>query len=327
MTVKDCQIEKFLNAVDKAQTIALFSHINPDGDTCGSALALYRALKTYGKQPYVFCDGVFNEKLKYLDGIEEYNKHAFRPFDLAIAVDCSDDGRLGAYDKEYYSCRYRIFVDHHITRGRRGDLNIVETDAAATAEVVFDLIRAMDKKTPCLDDTVAKLLYCALVTDSGGFSFSSVTKKTMQTAAELIGYDFKANEIFDNFIKKTDFNVFSLKNRVLSGTRLYENGAIAGIFFRKQDFEATGTSETDTDGIINNVININGVKIAFSVTETKGEMQYKVSFRTVDGVSADEIAAVFGGGGHKNAAGCRASGFFEDVKDKILNACRNALCL
>lgn len=325
MTVKEEQIEKFLTAVNRAQTIALFSHVNPDGDTCGSALALYRALKTYGKKPYVFCDGVFNDKLRYLDGIDEYNKTEFAPCDLAIAVDCSDDGRLGAYDRAYYSCRYRIFVDHHITRGKRGDFNIVETGAAATAEVVFDLIKAMDARKKCLDDIVAKLLYCALVTDSGGFSFSSVTNKTLSVAAELINYDFKANEIFDNFIKKTDYKVFNLKNRVLSGTKLYDDGTIAGIFFKKEDFEATGTTDADTDGIINNILNIIGVKVAFSITETKGEMQYKVSFRTVDGVNADEIAAIFGGGGHKNAAGCRVSGFFEDVKDKILKACRDCL--
>ena len=325
MTVKEQTIEKFIAAVDRAQTIALFSHVNPDGDTCGSALALYRALKTYGKTPYVFCDGVFGDKLHYLDGLDNYNSTDFKPCDLAIAVDCSDDGRLGAYDKAYYSCKYRIFVDHHIKRGKRGDFNIVETDAAATAEVAFDLIKGMDARKKCMDDVIAKLLYCALVTDSGGFSFSSVTQKTLLTAAELIVYDFRPNEIFDNFIKKTDYKIFNLKNRVLSGTKLYDDGVIAGIFFRKADFEATGTSEIDTDGIINNILNIDGVKIAFSITETKGEMQYKVSFRTVDGVNADEIAAIFGGGGHKNAAGCRVSGFFEDVKDKILKACRDCL--
>ena len=325
MTVKDQQIEKFLTALDRAQTVALFSHVNPDGDTCGSALALYRALKTYGKQPYVFCDGVFNDKLKYLDGLDLYNSVPFRQCDLAIAVDCSDDGRLGAYDAAYYSCKYRIFVDHHITRGRRGDLNIVETDAAATAEVAFDLIKAMDARKKCMDDVTAKLLYCALVTDSGGFSFSSVTQKTLSTAAELIVYDFKANEIFDNFIKKVDIKVFNLKNRDLSAAKLYDDGAIAGIFFTKEDFAATETTEADTDGIINNILNIDGVRIAFSVTQTKGDMQYKVSFRTVDGVNADEIAAIFGGGGHKNAAGCRVSGFYEDVKDKVLKACRDCL--
>ena len=238
MTVKDQQIERFLTAVDKAHTIALFSHVNPDGDTCGSALALYRALKTYGKQPYVFCDGVFNDKLKFLDGLDDYNKECFSPCDLAIAVDCSDDGRLGVYDRAYYSCRYGIFVDHHLSRGKRGDLNIVETDAAATAEVVFDLISAMDKRKKCIDDTVAKLLYSALVTDTGGFSFSSVTQKTLLTAASLIVYDFKANEIFDNFMKSVDYNVFNLKNRVLSATKLYDDGTIAGIFFKKSDFEA-----------------------------------------------------------------------------------------
>ena len=119
-----------------------------------------------------------------------------------------------------------------------------------------------------------------------------------------------------------------IKNALLwlkSAAKLYDNGVIAGIFSKKEDFEATGTTEADTEGIINNILNISGVKIAFSITETKGDMQYKVSFRTVDGVDANEIAGIFGGGGHKNAAGCRVSGFFEDVKDKILKACRDCI--
>ena len=92
MTVKEQTIEKFIAAVDRAQTIALFSHVNPDGDTCGSALALYRALKTYGKTPYVFCDGVFGDKLHYLDGLDNYNSTDFKPCDLAIAAGRDKDG-------------------------------------------------------------------------------------------------------------------------------------------------------------------------------------------------------------------------------------------
>lgn len=321
MTIKKELIDRFISAIDKANTIALFSHVNPDGDTCGSALALYRALKMYGKTPYIFCDGKFNDKLQYLDGLCLYNSEQFVKCDVSVAVDCADLARIGNYANEFLSCKYRIFVDHHGTNDKKGDLNIVEPDAAATAEVVFDIINAMNERKNCMDATVAKLLYCALVTDSGGFSFSSVTQKTLSVASELITYGFKANEIFDNFIKKCSHNLFDLKNRVLSKAKFYFDDQVAGIFFMPEDFESTGTTEADTDGIINNILNVIGVKIAFSVTQIGRSMQYKVSFRTVDGINAAEMAQTFGGGGHKNAAGCRLSGYFEDVKDKILKTC------
>lgn len=325
MTVSNQQINQFINAINKADTVALFSHVSPDGDTCGSALALFRALKMYGKTPYIFCDGVFNRRMQYLDGLDEYNKYDFKKCDAGIAVDCADLARIGQYTNDFLSCKYKIFVDHHATNDKKGDLNIVHPEAAATAEIAFDLISAMNEIKPCLDDIVAKLLYSALVTDSGGFSFSSVTNKTLSVAAQLINYNFKANEIFDNFIRKIDYRVFDLKNRVLSNTKLYEDGQIAGIVFLPQDFEITQTTEGDTEGIINNILNIIGVRVAFSITQIKNSMQYKVSFRSDDSVDSSRIAMTFGGGGHKNAAGCRISGYFEDVKDKVLKACRDHL--
>ncbi len=120
-------------------------------------------------------------------------------------------------------------------------------------------------------------------------------------------------------------NKFKLKNRVLENARFFENDRVGIIHFRQVDFEATGTSEDQTEGIINNIRDIDGVDVAIAITDTKSENSFKISIRTADCVDAAAIASVFGGGGHQCAAGCRANGFYEDIKDKLLKATRDNL--
>ena len=318
--------EEFINAVDNSNTVCLISHQNPDGDTCGSALALYRALKLYGKEKvYLYCDGVFRNSLLVLEGIDEYNKTQIDRCDLAIACDCAESDRMGAYLNLFNKARFRVDIDHHKTNSRYGNINIIEPGVSATCEVMYKLIKAMDEKKPCLDDTVAKLLYSGLVTDSGGFTFSSVSNQTHEIASKLIKYNFSASEICEHFLKSVSLNVFNLRMRVLSKAKFFEDGKIGMIYFSQEDFIATDTAPEDTEGAINYIRDIDTVEVAVAITQTKQSNSYKVSIRTSDRVDSSRIAAVFGGGGHKNAAGCRVSGFFEDVKDKVLKACADEL--
>lgn len=321
-------IDQLVAAMRSAQTIAIISHISPDGDTCGSGLALYRALVLSGKKPLIFCADALKENLCVLLGAENYRNQVpdgSDRFDLAIAVDCADAGRLGAMSDLFVRAKKRANVDHHKTNERFGDINIVEGGVSATCEVIYKIIKRMERYAPCLDDGVAKLLYTGIVTDSGGFTYSSVSAQTHTIAADLIRYDIRASEICEYFLKRIRPDVFALKNRVLSRAKFYEDGKIGMIEFLREDFETTHTSDSDTDGIINEIRNVEGVEAAVSLTQMASRMQYKVSVRTTDRVDASRIAGVFGGGGHKNAAGCRLSGFYEDVKDKLLKACRDEL--
>jgi phosphoesterase RecJ-like protein len=318
--------EDFIKAIDKSNSICIISHQNPDGDTCGSSLALYRALKLYGKtQVGIFCDSDIRESLKVLDGIDEYNKCEIAKFDMAIACDCAEKERMGEYYALFSKAKYRADIDHHKTNDFYGNINYVEAGVSATCEVMYKIIKALDEIKPCLDDTVAKLLYSGLVTDSGGFTFSSVSSQTHKIASQLIKYNFSASAICEHFLKSVSINTFKLRARVLSNAKFFEDNKIGIIVFNKEDFESTGTSGNDTEGAINYIRDIDGVEIAVAISHTDKANSYKISIRTSDRVDASKIAMTFGGGGHKNAAGGRLSGFLEDVKDKLLKACRDEL--
>ena len=318
--------EDFIKAVNSSETIAIISHQNPDGDTCGSALALYRALKLYGKEKvYIFCDSNIKNSLKVLDGSEHYNECEVSKCDLAIACDCADMDRMGKYLELFNKARIRVDIDHHKTNSRYGSINFIEAGISATCEVMYKIIKALDEAHHCLDDTVAKLLYSGLVTDSGGFTFSSVSSQTHFIASELIKYDFSASDICEYFLKTVPMNTFLLRARVLSLAKFYENGKIGLIVFTQEDFDATNTSAENTEGAINFIRDVEGVEIAVAITQTPNPNNFKISVRTSDNVDSTRITMFFGGGGHKNAAGCRISGFLEDVKDKVLKACRDEL--
>lgn len=315
----------FINAVQKANIVSIISHQNPDGDTCGSALALYRALKLFGKQVYIYCDSVIKDSLTVLKGYENYNASETVKCDLAIACDCADADRMGVYLDMYKKARIKVDIDHHKTNNNYGNINIIEAGVSATCEVMYKVIKALDEVKPCFDDTVAELLYSGLVTDSGGFTFSSVSSQTHAIASELKKYNFDSSAICEHFLKNVPFNTFRLRARVWSQAKFFCDNKIGMIVFTQQDFKETSTCPDNTEGAINYIRDIEGVEVAVAITELESKNSFKVSIRTSDRVDASRITMIFGGGGHKNAAGCRISGFFEDVKDKLIKACRDEL--
>ena len=311
-------LDKAINEIDRANTIAIFCHINPDGDTLGSGLALYKALRMYGKEPYIFCSGAPSDNLKRELGIfDVINEVEDVKADLAIGVDAATHDMLGEAGAIFDKATRRLVIDHHQTNTRYGDVNVVVKEASATAEVIYELLTSLGNKRVCIDDEIARLLYLAIVTDSGAFSFSSVTSETHRIASELIKYDFSASDIIYSLIKKKKKTVFDLTHRVLNKAKFFDDDKIAVVTFRDEDFVATGTSIKDTEGIINNLINIDSVEIAIAISEVS-ESSFKLSIRTKESVDASNIATFFGGGGHARAAGLRMSGFYEDVLDTIV---------
>lgn len=308
-----------IKLIKKSRTIAVISHISPDGDTVGSAIALFEALKMYGKEPYIFSDDDIPEKLNVIGDIAQYNSARLDAYDLAISVDTASYERMGGARSEYEKAKQTAVIDHHISNTRYGNVNIVQ-EAASTTEIMTDLIAEFTE----INDVIARALYAGLVTDTGCFQYSSVTPNTFRVAGILKQYDIKAHILTEQLMSIVDKRVFDLRNRVLAKAGFYNDGRIAIAEITAEDFKATNTTSADTDGIVNMLRAVNGVAIGVVMTEHVAGV-YKLSIRTNDDVNANYIAMQFGGGGHMRASGCRIAGALEEVRERVLKACADEL--
>lgn len=314
------RLQKISNALKAARTIAVYCHTNPDGDTLACALALYRALVSIGKSVEIFCDGAVPDKYVFFENSDKIALPRKGVHDVGFAVDCSDIDRLGGAAKSFLSSSSTLAVDHHKSHSPFADVYFADATAAACAEIVFDLLDGMN----LVDDGVAALLFAGIVADSGCFQYPSTTRRTHEIACKLLAYDIDASQIIYNVHRRIPENVFELKMRVLGRTKFFENGKIAIVTFFSKDFVDTATLPSDTEGIISSAIDVDGVEIAFAVSEV-ADKNFKVSVRTKNYVDASDLASTFGGGGHDKAAGCRLNGYYEDVIDKLLKAARDRL--
>lgn len=324
--IDEFKIEKAIEFIDKAKTIALICHANPDGDTICSALALAVSLEKLGKTAEVFCDDNLPVKLSFLPFSNKVNTGTLKKHDLAIAVDCSDAERFNYVGKYFNKADARLVVDHHKTNAKFADYTLCDSNASATAELIYWILKKLEKQKniSLFDQQIATLIFSGIVTDSGCFSFSNTTSETLMIASELKKFDFEADIVIYNLIKAKNVNQFRLKNKVLNNAKFFDDNQIGIITFFGNDFSETGTSSEDTEGVIIDLINVNSVKIAFSVAEVY-DKYFRVSIRTKDNLDASQIASTFGGGGHVKAAGCRLSGYYEDIVEKLLKAARDFL--
>lgn len=322
------KFDTILSKIKTAKNVAVFMHINPDCDCMGSAIALTLYLRNAGKQASFFSPDLkttdmISDKYSFLPAFKDFNVVYNDDFDLAIAVDTGDAGRIGdiAYRK-FIKIKNNIVIDHHEIHEDYAQVTYRESDSASTTQILYKLMKEYDNKL--IDKDIATCLYAGLVTDSGGFTYENCSPETYLIASELLKYGIHHHEICEKLLKSVKQNVFILRNKVLSETKFFENGKIGIIVFRKEDFNSTGTTEKDTDNIINYVREVDTVEIAVSLAEV-GEKRYKVSFRTKSYVSAAACAKVFGGGGHVRAAGCRVQGYFEDVFNNLVDVAKEAL--
>lgn len=313
-------ISEIARKINHASDIAIYCHTNPDCDAIGSMLALFHALKAKGKSVSAYCDTPIPQKLMCMKGSENVTFPEKRNHELAISVDCSELDRLGKCMKSFLSCKSQIAIDHHKTFSRFAPLCLVDSSACSCTEVIYPLLKSMK----AIDDTVAELLFSGIITDGSCFAFSSVTKRTHEIACELLDYNFNASDVIYNVYRSTSIERFNLKNRVLAKTKFFDEGNIAIITFNLSDYEATNTTSTDSEGVINELIDIDNVKVAFALSEVR-ERNYKLSIRTKGEIDASEMASIFGGGGHKNASGCRMNGFYEDIIERLVKIARDRI--
>ena len=313
--------EKAINLIKNSERIAIACHVNPDADTVGSALALSLAIKKSGKTADILSADPIGSRLLYLPGSDTVNVRTHEAYDLFIFVDCSERARIGSSER-FIGKAKTLVIDHHKSAVCNSDECIIKSNISSASEMIFMLIEEWDESF--FDKDIATNIFAGKVSDTGNFSFPAVTADTHKIAARLFGYGIDSSDIFYNINKKKTKNEFELYARVLSKAKFYSEDRVAVITFRLKDFQETGTDTFATEGVVNSVLNVDTVLVGVAVTE-KDNGCYKFSIRSKDYVDAGDIAATFGGGGHRYAAGCRLYGCFEEVLEKILKACADRL--
>ena len=269
---------KAIELMQKASKIALICHVNPDGDTLGSAFALRSFLLKKGKAVDVICDDERTYKLDFLLDKNPVLNDSDELYELAVSVDCGDLERMGNARKNFLRAKTRLVIDHHKTNDRRGNVNVVESESVATAQIMYKLLAEYDASL--IGETEAGFLYAGLLTDSGAFYFESVTSETHTVAGALIDIlGAKHNFIYYKLFEEVSAAKFMLHHGALAKAKFFDDGKIAMINFTAEDFERTGTDISHTEGAVSNLLKIKGVAVAIAVTEV-AKNSYKVSFRS-----------------------------------------------
>lgn len=289
----------------KSKRIGLSFHTSPDGDAIGSTLALLNALRVLGKDSYIISRDVISDNLSFLSLAKEIDGNTLEPqrdTDLVIVLDCGNVDRISA-DLSNYGGKI-INLDHHISNENYGSINYVDPSAAATAELSYLLIKELginflDKSDESI--AIGNAIYTGLITDTGSFRHSNVTKRSHQIASELIEIGVDNSKIHSNLFDNKPFNKVKLMGCVLSNIELALNEKVAVLQIPKGMLEQFNLLHVDTSDIISIGLGIKGVEVSMLLKEV--EEGVKTSLRSKNNVDVRKVAEVYGGGGHIKAAG------------------------
>ena len=291
-------LQDVLHALQKAQRVAIFTHLNPDGDALGSSLAMRAALLSIHKEATVFLEKPAPKRYDFLQPVCVLEGNA-ADFDVALALDCGSMDRLGTLQPLFQAIKLQLVVDHHESDAPFGDIYYTDPGAAACCELVYVLIRELCGGLPT--ETLAPL-YTGLSTDTGHFKYSNVTPKTFRMAADLL-----ENGLEPRPITRVLYDTVKLEKLKFNGTlgervQLFDDGKIAVLNCPDSLLESFCLLPEDMEELPNTVLSIEGVQVSV-VIKTKSENQLKISLRCKENVDLAALSAQFGGGGHKCAAG------------------------
>ncbi|HEY3553194.1 MAG TPA: bifunctional oligoribonuclease/PAP phosphatase NrnA, partial [Solirubrobacterales bacterium] len=294
----------------------LTAHEGPDGDALGSLLGLHKVLAGLGKDSVMFMAAKeFPLPIEYrFLPLEEVFHEA--PADMAdrtiVFLDCGNIDRMPV---EWLTAGGNeiINIDHHHDNTRFGDLNLVEVGASCTAEIVYDLALLLGAE---ITAEIASALYVGLITDTGKFMYENTNAHTHRVAADLIDAGVNVDDTYRRLYEHVPIEKLRLVSRALDGISSYVDGKLVISYITMADYEATGAGEEMTEGLIDNLRSIEGVKVAAVIRDLgdRGRSARKVSLRSSAGdVDVSAIARLNGGGGHKRAAGFSTDLEFEQL--------------
>ena len=308
-------LHEIADVIKNSQSAVIFTHTRPDGDTLGCAVALSRALSLLGIKSEVVCDCEVPDRYAFLDEGKRIKLAPTLHADCYILVDTSDENRLGALRDTYLAgakSKVTVNIDHHVSNKRYAKYNFVR-ERASNCENIAQLIQELGVPyTP----QIAEALMTGMVTDSGGFSHSDVTGDSFRAAGEMMDVGADIGKIYYETMKKQTRARAQFSLKVLSRLRFLLEDRLAVALITQELLEEFSLNSDATEGIVDFGLTIDTVEVSTCILEVK-KGQYKVSLRSKGKVNVNEVAGVFGGGGHTLASGCMLFGEVEEVIDKI----------
>lgn len=308
-------LKEIVEIINSHEEIGITFHQSPDGDSLGSALALMQCLKSIGKKCFILSKDIIPSTytfLPYASKIGDEAKEKYQGITCIVVLDCGNYERISGdvSNKEITL----INIDHHLSNDKYGHYNFVDTKAAATAEIVFNMINLLNVP---IDKEMAICLYTSLLTDTGGFKHSNTTERTHEIAGILTKTGFNFSEVHRIIFEETSLERLRLYSRVFDTIDLSHGSKICFMYLTKAMLTKCNIEPGDTSDIISYGVNIKEVEVAVLIKEI--DSGYKISLRGKNYFDVRKIAELYGGGGHTKAAGFTVQGKnLEEIKHNLL---------
>jgi phosphoesterase RecJ-like protein len=329
MSITD-DFKKAIDLLNSKKSWLITSHTRPDGDAVGCVKALCEAAKQFSKTaqpillspPAQWYKNIFSPPVPVLGNDMKIENMQAGQYDLVIIVDTNSYVQLPEFDKWLKTSNIPVLViDHHVTGDSLGTVEVIDDTAAATGEIVFDLLKfAKWQITPA----IAEALFIAISTDTGWFRFDNTDSRVMRNASALIELGARPAAIYHKMFQNYSPERLKLLAKMLNKIELYQNGRIVLQFISRQDFEDSGATGPDTEDFVNESQRISTVEASALFVELK-DGGYRCSLRSNGSVDVQKIAKDLGGGGHRVAAGVNLKGPLQKAKKLILDEFEKAL--
>ncbi|CUS77594.1 phosphoesterase RecJ domain-containing protein [Candidatus Kryptonium thompsonii] len=322
MQNKNLPIDKVRRIIESSQNFVITTHVSPDGDGLGCEIALLYFLEKLGKSAVVINVSETPGNYKFLDPenrfliFDEQNFDQIEKIlntDVIFICDMNQSSRLKTMEKYVLQSKaIKIIIDHHLEAQDFADYYLIDVDAPASGEIVYKLIKSFDGFE--IDKKIATGIYTAIMTDTGSFRFPRTDSETHRIVADLLDAGADPVEIYDKVYEQSSLGRIKLLGKCLSELETRYDGRLGYIVVTQDMLKNYGVEEWETDGFVQSILKIAGVRVAIFILELKDGI--KLSFRSKGEIPINELAKEFGGNGHKNAAGAR---LYNITLDEVIN--------
>lgn len=305
----------FRKELEGVSSVLIGTHLNPDGDALGSALGMSLYLDSLGMPNEVICHHEPPRNLRFLPGVERVRQTPrHEKYDLGIILDLDALDRLGSTEPFFNGCARTVVIDHHIPHDAPGDVRIVDTSAPATAHILTRLLIELEAE---ISPAMATCLLTGIVTDTGSFRFRNTTPEALSLGAFLLEHGGDITLVNEEVFQSKTLSSVRLLGYALEKMKLGAHEQIAWTTLSAHDFEAADARDEDTEGFVNELLFITSVQIAAILREPKPG-KVRCSLRSRGDYDVAEVARHFGGGGHRNAAGCTIEADLMDAEAQLV---------